>query len=169
MGGKGTVEFFVWKLQLRKALMEWPETAGIKWSRAVQDGIANVFANWKNFRASTGYPNSDKQPDQSWRCGWPDSADEYFSIVESLVYGVDRDIEFLRPMFKNRKSATDVLNSSMIQELLDVVKSKNESEKALSADANPAPTAKAAVAAPADGDTAAAVEVQRRTQISHRP
>jgi len=124
-GGKGLVELLVYKFAIAKYFVE--DWAVSLFPAPIIDVMKKAFTNPCSYRELVGFPQ-DTNIDHSWRCGWPDSAEELFVLLESIIYGTDHDMQ-LKGLLKNRKSAEEACGTTGLSEFFDSVKAKNSEEK----------------------------------------
>ena len=124
-GGKGIVDLLLYKRSVRAYLLEeWSREA--EWPGAVLAQIQAITDTHEHYRDKVGFPDQPSK-DFSWKCGWPDSIDEFWDVLESLVFTNSHD-EALRMHMRNRKTVEDALGVSGLSELLDGVKEKIDKE-----------------------------------------
>ena len=128
-GGKGPLDLLLYKKGLLNHLLrDWARDVSKHWSKSVMELIEKNTSTHHQYRAAVGFPSLNKGACMQWKFGWPDSADEFFMLVESIVYSNDHDI-ILKSHCKNRKTFADACDSAGIAELLDDIKLKCEDER----------------------------------------
>ena len=79
--GKGLVDVWVFKRKLLQHLLV-DVLSGVALPAKIKDQIRDVCKDFKTFRLKVGTKFEATPPDQSWRAGWPASADAMLSIIE---------------------------------------------------------------------------------------
>ena len=81
--GKGIIDTMVFKKKLLTHLIDVVLAKAEGMYPRTKAKIRESCASFAAFRAAMGYTNGDL-PDQTWRAGWPQSADAFMSIVEDF-------------------------------------------------------------------------------------
>jgi hypothetical protein len=114
-GGKGLVELQSFKMEMRKYFTA-DALIPRNWATDVKTTIQNVFDSLESYRFKCGYPNNLVK-DQTWRAGWPESADAYFRLVEAVVF-TDAYDAVLKVAVKSRKSPSETMKLDALAELV---------------------------------------------------
>ena len=79
--GKGIVDIMLFKKNMRSHLLNvvLPKT---EISPDIKSVIIETCSTFKKFRDALGHKLNSTVPSQSWRAGWPPSADAFLSLVE---------------------------------------------------------------------------------------
>lgn len=126
-GGKGLLDYLIYKKGLRLHLLnEWLGNHSTR-PPPVLNAIRDTTESFEAYRTKVGYP-SDPKKDLTWKCGWPDSADEFFNVLEGMLFSNEYDT-VIKTHCKNRKGFEEACATTGLQELLDSVKEKLDAEK----------------------------------------
>lgn len=88
-GGKGLVDLMIFKLDLGNHLLTTFMDSK-PWSPAIKDGIRKTFESIVTTREKCGYlyAPSFKQVKQTWKAGYPKSADVFINLIEAGLSGL---------------------------------------------------------------------------------
>lgn len=107
-------------------LMSYMETECADWPPHVRQAIKGASANHKALR------EKELSADETWRAGWPDSAERFWQLVRGSIY----DLEYwscLTCLVKNRRSTTEFLEAPQfadeLQQIQDAMRQENKDKR----------------------------------------
>jgi hypothetical protein len=124
-GGKGLVDLQAFKDSMRRHLIG-EALVQHKWQDDVKTTLQQVFEGVQSYRKKCGYPNNLVK-DQTWRAGWPESAEAYFRLVEGLVFSDTYDA-VLKIGIKSRKTPAETLQLEGVAEIMADIAETEEDE-----------------------------------------
>ena len=120
------VDVLLYKLGLKNHLVDnWSAT--FSWPKTVHDKIRDSTISHSAYRAVVGQPGDKAQMHMQWRVGWPDSAIEFWTFLEMLVFTNTHD-DILRSHCKNRRTFEEVVATSGLKEFFDDITTMAEQD-----------------------------------------